>query len=202
MNPKELIKNINASCRKSISSAFNLSLCDRNRNANWIHYILEGTSSAVNKQDTVRVLNWFDDFWLFFEIKFFLSKKRNVKDNIQIIISLSVFQGNDSDSEKYQLFRGEWDDYNTSDEKHAQPHWHISSRQEIDTTFNEFGDGFGDQVFKREKLKMIDVKRIHFAMNADWQSNGKHVHTMENEQQVVDWLQGMLAYIRNELENI
>ena len=198
MNPRKLIDAINSSCKKSIDSAFNLSLHNR-CNHNLLHFIIDGTSYAVNKHELVKVLKWFDDFWLFLEIKFELQS--------HTFISLSVFQGKDFDSKKYQLFRAEWDDYDNSDEKHAQPHWHISSNQTIENTFIEYADILEKQdflhEFESEKQKMIDVKRIHFAMNGDWQRiGGTHIHKMENEQQIVRWLQGMLNHLRAELESV
>ena len=205
MDPKELIKCINASCKKSISSAFNLSLCSHNHN--FIHFVIDGTYFAVNKHELVKVLKWFDDFWLFLEIKFNLPKKR-VKRNkeIQIQISLSVFHGVESDDKKQQLFRAEWDDYDNLDEKHAQPHWHITANQAIDNTFEKYLDNDFEEsdflITGNKKQKILDVSELHFAMSGNWQNNEKHVHEIENEQQVVNWLQGMLAHVRIELESL
>jgi len=202
MNIKKFIDCINENCKKSINSKFNLSLSDRNYNL--FHYAIDGTSDAVNKDELVKVLNWFDNYWLFFEIKFV---KIGKKEKPQINISLSVFQGNDFDNNKYQLFRAEWDDYNNHNEKHAQPHWHITSSQAIESIFETHADVFSEseflQEFGKEKQKVLDVKRIHFAMNGDWQHNsGNYIHKIEDEQQVVRWLQGMLDYLRTELENL
>jgi hypothetical protein len=88
MNPEKLIDCINKKCKKSINPAFNLSLF--NKNYKFIHYTINGIFSAVNRDESVKVLNWFDNFWLFLEIKF-----ENIyrKEGQQIIISLSVFQG-------------------------------------------------------------------------------------------------------------
>ena len=206
MKPEELIKCINASCKKSISPAFNLSRCSHNYH--FIHFVVDGTSYAVNnKEEQTKVLNWFDDFWLFLEIKFRLPQNKAVKNkNTEVNISLSVFHGKDTDNKKHQLLRAEWDDYDNPDEKYAQPHWHITSNQTTENIFIEYTNEFDNQdflpEFDDEKPKMIDVKRIHFAMNGDWQNNGKHVHRIENEQQVVSWLQGMLNHLRAELENL
>jgi hypothetical protein len=205
MKPEKLIEDVNKNCKISIHKSFHLA-----RN-NAYHYTIEGTSFAINKfemsPESVKVLKWFDDFWLFLEIKFFIENKK-VKQKItpqtNTFISLSVFQGQDTDNEKYQLFRAEWDDYNNPGEKHAQPHWHITSNQSIENTFEKYADAFDKQDFlqllETEKQKVFDVKKIHFAMNGNWQAGTNHIHQINDEQQIVNWLQGLLAHIRTELE--
>jgi len=205
MNPDELITCINKGCKNTINTSFNLMLYHDYPNSR--HYVIDGTSYAVNNQELVKVLNWFDDFWLFLEITFNLNKKsvgKKIELQKHTLISLSVFQGKDSDDRKCQLFRAEWDDYNNPNEKHAQPHWHITSSQAIENTFDEYANVFEEQdflqVLESEKQKVFDVKKIHFAMNGDWQNNRTHVHKMESEQQIVRWLQGVLTHLRIELE--
>jgi hypothetical protein len=176
-------------------------------------YIIEGTSFALNRFPNdlreVKVFNWIHNFWLFLEIKYKTETKKTDKridPQIDIIISLSVFQGEDSEKEKTQLFRAEWDNYSHSDKKKAQPHWHITSSQAIENIFIKHAGDLEQQSFlqllKSEKQKVIDVKNIHFAMNADWQNKGTHWHKMDDEQQIVRWLQGMLNYLRAELERL
>jgi hypothetical protein len=206
MKPEKLIETINKSCKNSISNAFNLA-----RN-NAFHYIIEGTSSAINRfelpLESVKVLKWFDNFWLFLEIKFLVEKKkveRKIIPQTSTLISLSVFQGQDTDNEKHQLFRAEWDDYNNPDEKHAQPHWHITSNQSIKNTLYKYTDAYDKQGFlqllESEKQNVFDVKKIHFAMNGNWQAGTNHIHRINDEQQIVNWLQGLFAHIRIELES-
>ncbi|MDR3260680.1 MAG: hypothetical protein LBT78_02480, partial [Tannerella sp.] len=106
-------------------------------------------------------------------------------------------------AEKYQLFRAEWDDFNNPDEKHAQPHWHITSNQAIEKSLKEYSSYDNDfsSILEQEKNKILDVRKIHFAMNGNWQNGDNHIHKMEDEQQIVKWLQGMLYYLRTELES-
>jgi hypothetical protein len=204
MKPKKLIEDINKSCKISINKAFHLKIDNASR------YIIEGTSLAVNRFETppeyVKVLKWFDDFWLFLEITFHMGNKevkRKITLQTNTFISLSVFRGQDTDNEKYQLFRAEWYDYNNPGEKHAQPHWHITSSQAIENTFNKYADAFDKQDFlqllESEKRNVFDVKKIHFAMNGNWQAGSNHIHQIADEQQIVNWLQGLLAHIRTEL---
>jgi hypothetical protein len=211
MNPDKLIDSINKSCKNSIDRRFNLAVNKNKSQHNLIYYVIDGTSSAVNRfdipQESVKVLDWFNNFWLYLEIRFSkVQKDINGKMKIQksIRISLSVFQGKDNDNEKYQLFRAEWDDYNSSEEKHAQPHWHITSSQAIENTFYKYADTFEKrdflQLLETEIQNVFDVKKIHFAMNGNWENNDGHIHKIKNEQQIVRWLQGIFSHLRTELE--
>jgi hypothetical protein len=224
MDSRNLIYLINKECKKSVSPSFKLTTCN-NHNHLLHHYVIEGTSFAVNRfdipQEAVKVLKWFSNFWLFLEIKFLDEKKnrkgeRKIETKTSTFISLSVFQGQNADNEKYQLFRAEWDDYaiwdeseklnknNNSEKKHAQPHWHITSGLAIENTFREYAANLDDSDFisllEDEKNKVFDVKKIHFAMNGDWANGNDHIHKMDDEQQIVNWLQGMLFHLRDELE--
>ncbi|GHT55410.1 hypothetical protein FACS189446_6670 [Bacteroidia bacterium] len=101
--------------------------------------------------------------------------------------------------------RIKWDDYNNSEEKHhPQPHWHITSNQAIEKTLKEYANDFKQDDFisllEQEKEKIVDVKQVHFAMNGNWHIDGNHTHKIENEQQIVKWLQGVLSHLRAELE--
>ena len=139
----------------------------------------------------------------------FIAEKLKIGNKQETIIhtniSLSVYEGEDSDDRKIQLFRAEWDDMNNPNEKHSQPHWHITSSQAIEKTFEEYSNHFdnGDfiSLLEKEKSKLLDVKRIHFAMNGNWQENQTHIHTIKNSEQVSKWLKGLISHIRLELEN-
>jgi hypothetical protein len=207
MDPKKLVNLINNNIKIIID---NFRLVQSKHDSSL--YIIDGRSSALNShknsQETVRVLKWFNDFWLFLSIKFNLyTREIDVinKFHINTLISLSVFQGDDSDNKKYQLFRAEWDDYGTSEKMHAQPHWHITSSQALETIFLEYADFYNEsefvEEFEKEKQKVLDVKKIHFAMNGDWQMSGSHIHKIKDEQQVVKWLQGILSHLKKELKN-
>ena len=208
MNVIKLVNCINKTCKNIISPAFNLK--EQNGGNDFYHFTVEGASNAVNRFDmspaSVKVINWFENFWLYFEIKFFIEKKkieRKIESQINICISLSVFQGLDSDNKKNQLFRAEWDDYNNPKKEHAQPHWHITSSQAIENIIEAYASISNEsdffQMLEKERQNVIDVKKIHFAMNGDWQNGKTQTHKIENEQQVVKWLQGMLYYLREEL---
>jgi len=155
-------------------------------------------SFAINRHKNyaseVNVLHWFDDFWLFIEMQI-LNRRKS--------ISISIFQGEQNDKAKCQLLRAEWDDYGNTGESHAQPHWHITSNQAIEETFKKYAEitddgGFIDTL-KAEKSKVIDINRIHFAMNGNWQNNETHIHKIDDETKIVNWLKGVLTHLKNEL---
>ncbi|MDR2652442.1 MAG: hypothetical protein LBC68_09050 [Prevotellaceae bacterium] len=207
MNPEKIKESVNKGCKNFFDKRFELTKCETPNNRRL--YVIKGTSWAVNRfdipQESVQVLNWFDDFWLYLEIKFSTNTetiRKNVK-TFDIHISLSVFQGEDNDNEKYQLFRAEWADYNNPDEKRAQPHWHITSSQAIENTFYKYANSFVRddfiQLLENEKQKVFDVKKIHFAMNGNWANNNMYIHKITDEQQVAKWLQGVLSHLRYEL---
>lgn len=150
-----------------------------------------------NGGENVKVMKWFNDFWLFVQI--------NIASTTAII-SLSVFQGIETDPIKMQLFRAEWDDYGDGINKHAQPHWHFLSNKVIENTVSSFAeiipevkDTF-EEVLKEEKNKVIDLNKFHFAMNADWINNKSHVHLINNDQILANWFGGLLGYLKGELE--
>jgi len=210
MNPEKLIGLLNECCKKTISKEFKLNKKYIQNNKRY--FVLDGTSSAINRLGTsseeVKVLRWFKVFWLYFAIAFEAINKKKGRKTITettIKISLSVFQGKDGDNEKYQLFRAEWDDYNDPNASHAQPHWHITSSQAIENSINKYTETFEQQDFinllESEKQKVFDVTKIHFAMNGNWHNENSHINKIENEQQIVNWVQGVLHHLRTELNS-
>ena len=165
--------------------------------------ITENCSEAYddygNGGDSVKVVKWFSDYWLFVEIKFHHPKG--------ILITLSVFQGEETDNYKNQLFRAEWDDYEDGSMNHPQPHWHFLSNKVIENTVSSFAeivpndikDTF-EEVLTEEKNKTIDLSKFHFAMNGDWNNTSVHIHTINNEHNIAQWFGGLLAYIKTELK--
>ena len=193
-----LISEINNSCKIFFFFfTFHFSLSNTNR----FKFTGINFSKAINNYndilDEINVIKWFNDFWIYAEIKF---------ENQNSFISVSVFQGENNDNVKHQLFRAEWDDYNNEDEKHPQPHWHITSNQVIERTFEELANMQDSDDFvsllKEEKTKIIDVNKIHFAMNGNWINNDREVHSISDEKKIVKWFQGLLAHIKIQLEYV
>lgn len=202
-----IVEKINKECK--ILFVDNFKLVPHKGHHNIFVYKIEGNSYALNRYDfePVKVLRWFNKFWLYLEVKFIIEKSKHINKFIEIThtnISLSVYEGDDDNEKKIQLFRAEWDDMNNPSEKHSQPHWHITSSQAIEKTFEEYSNHFdnGDfiSLLEEEKTKLFDVKKIHFAMNGNWQDDQTHVHTIYSSDQVAKWLKGLLSHIRLELE--
>jgi len=202
-----IVESINNECKVLFVESFKL--IPSNGHHNISVYRIEGNSLAYNRIDSepVKVLKWFDRFWLYIEVKFINQRTKVINKIIQNTytnISLSVYDGDDNDDLKVQLFRAEWDDMNNPEEKHSQPHWHITSSQAIEKTFENYSNHFdnGDFItlFEEEKAKLFDVKKIHFAMNGNWHNDQTHVHEIRNSDQVAKWLKGLMSHIRVELE--
>lgn len=201
INPANVIAKINKFCKNYFSeSSFRLI------QKNYLSYIVSGDnlSNAINRHHNsnkvVNVIKWFADFWLYLEIRF---KQAEEKD-FQVFISLSVFQGEQTDNAKLQLFRAEWDNFD-NDEVHPQPHWHFYSDTWNAETFSEFirtpneGSDFINML-NEEKSKTIELNRVHFAMNGQWGTNGSHLHRIHDENTITNWLMGLLGHIKTQLE--
>ncbi len=196
--PLTLIAAINKNCKPLFTeSTFILSPSSTNRFKITGSYPSKAINNYNNIQEEINVIKWFDDFWIYINIKF---------ENENTFISISIFQGLENDERKNQLFRAEWDDYNNTDEKHPQPHWHITSNQAIENTFGEFAeifkeDGFIDEL-KNQKAKIIDINKIHFAINGNWINDEKEIHSLDNEIKIVKWFVGLLTHIKVQLKYV
>lgn len=204
-----IIDKINKDCKALF--VHNFKLVPSKGHHNIYVFRIEGNSFALNRYgyEPVKVLSWFDSFWLYLEVKFIFEESKvgkRIVETKHTNISLSVYEGTNDDDRKFQLFRAEWDDMNNPSEKHSQPHWHITSSQAIENTFEEYSKHFdnGDflSVLEKEKENLFDVKQIHFAMNGNWQENKTDIHIIENADQISKWLRGLLNHIRIELSSL
>lgn len=194
----ELIEDINSNCRFLFPNQL-FKLEERGKSFNSTIYIIQGNSKALNKKkndtEEVSVLHWFEDFYIYIEIRFV---------STHTFISLSVFKGKDDDYEKHQLFRAEWDDYDRENESHAQPHWHITTDKAISDNFEKYlGESEKNtlEFFELSKSEVFDIKNFHFAMLGNWQQDESHVHKISEKEKVVKWLIGLLQHIKVELDN-
>lgn len=154
----------------------------------------------------VKVLKWFDDFWLYKEIRLVPELKKYPN----IFVTISIFQGSADDNVKSQLFRAEWDNYNDNSSVHPQPHWHIypykydSKTYEDFEAYNDMRDsevneqGFEAQL-KKKKAELIDIRYVHFAMNGKWSNNEGCVNKIQKDTELINWLSGILAHIKEQL---
>lgn len=164
-------------------------------------YCSDAYDDYGNSGENIKVVKWFSDYWLFVEIRFHQPQG--------ILITLSVFQGEETDIFKNQLFRAEWDDYGDGDTSHPQPHWHLLSNKSIENTVSSFAEIAPDdikdtfeEVLNEEKSKSIDLSKFHFAMNGDWNNTSVYVHPVNNEDSLARWFGGLLAYLKTELKYI
>lgn len=198
INHSSLIQAINNRCKLFfLEGDFRLNLYSSSKDA--FYYRIDGYSLAINHRkndkEQINVLKWFKSFWIYLEIKFI---------DKDIFISLSIFQGENSDDKKHQLFRLEWDDRENHIEKHPQPHWHITTDFAIAESYKEFANAVQNETFETFELvksEIIDIKKIHFAMNGNWYNQGEHIHKLDNEEKTVNWIQGVLKHLRTELDN-
>lgn len=165
---------------------------------------LQGTSLAINFRgnypEETKVLHWFADFYIYIEVRF-------LKNYTHKMISLSIFQGQEIDNKKNQLFRAEWDDYNIDTETRPQPHWHITRDNAIYDKFsdltnhNDEKEKVGFEFFEEVQTEVFDTKKIHFAMSGNWQNKLSPVHKIEDASKVIAWMEGLLEHIKYELKN-
>ena len=104
----------------------------------------------------------------------------------------------------YELVSIFLDDYNNPEEKHPQPHWHMTVHQGIEKTFEELAQIEDTDTFvnllKEEQSKVIDMKKFHFAMIGNWINGETHVHSLADNSKIVRWFQGLLSHLKIQLE--
>lgn len=157
-----------------------------------------------NFNELINVISWFNEFWFYFHIKFILGDATD-----KIFISTSVFQGKIDDNIKTQLFRAEWDNFN-GNTIHPQPHWHfypVAIESKALEDFEEFmrlqkEEGFEDYMRTSPKPGLIDLRKIHFAMNGQWADGKTHIHQINEEKELLSWLSGLLKHIKEQLEYV
>lgn len=160
-----------------------------------------------NDRTPINVINWFDDIWVFIEIKFIPTPNKRAFPNT--IFSLSIFQGTVEDKEKTQLFRAEWDNYVENKNNHSQPHWHIYQhkyKRKVHQDFEEFlelKEKDTDFISYKENGKdLVEINKFHFAMNGDWSSNNSEFHSISEELDLTNWFNGLLNHLKMELEYV
>lgn len=161
-----------------------------------------------NEREKVKVIKWFDDFWLYFEIKYYPSQKGK---EFSANITISIFQGISEDEIKTQLFRAEWENF-TNNNIHPQPHWHIypfkyeSKYHEDFEKFMKFKAedvGFENIIKQTNKTNLININDFHFAINGNWiKEDENHIHELKNAEDLFKWLYGILGHIKSQLEYV
>ena len=196
---KKVIKEVN-NLLKIYFPESNLQLIGKNNG-----FALSGnaTSKAINNYENnteeVTVIQWFNHFWIYVDINLKSKGSRNNFPNI--FASISIFQGDETDRTKNQLFRAEWDNYRDPNQKHPQPHWHIYPVQYHHQSFNEYLEATKEfaEFLSEDQENVIEIKKIHFAMNGQWANQESHIHEINDEKSLVHWLTGLLEHIGTQL---
>lgn len=183
----------------------------------------------------VNVVKWIDDYWIkltinlkkiAIETTFTNNKKSGItkkdyekalfeknlkidKDFFETKISISLFKGDYDPFLKHQLFRAEWDNYSTSQNKHPQPHWQFYQlneyKKELDLLTSDFESFTTEDELNQfsETLKPdFDFKKFHFAMNGNWINDENEIHSLNNEGKISKWIIGLLNHIKLQLEHL
>ena len=174
------------------------------------YYVISGNNISKaknnnkNNPEEINVINWFDDYWLYFEITFYNLEK----ESYQINLSISVFQGK-TDDLKLQLFRAEWDNWEDN-KTHPQPHWHIYPGKYNSDIFSDFETyiglrkesegGFSEFIETSQSTTLLEMTDFHFAINGQWAEKKGHIHKVENIDSLCDWITGLLGHIKEQLE--
>ncbi len=170
-------------------------------------YQSDAVNIRKNERIPIKVINWFDDIWVYIEIKFIPTPDKRVFPNT--FFSLSIFQGIVADDEKTQLFRAEWDNYNQKENSHSQPHWHIyphKYKMKVYQNFEDFLDLTEEDEdflsYKESAKDLVDINKFHFAMNGQWSENNSEIHSISEEKDLTNWFNGLLNHIKMELEYV
>ncbi|MEB3193352.1 MAG: hypothetical protein VKL42_23665 [Snowella sp.] len=51
-----------------------------------------------------------------------------------------------------------------------------------------------------DQSNIVEIKKIHFAMNAQWSDNGSHIHEINDQETLFNWILGLLKNIKFQLE--
>ncbi len=204
LTPKDVINAINKATEPFLMEKGSPFCLSQYHSSSYRLRINDNSSTAYNNYgndgENVNVIKWFEDFWLFVDISFLRPSGT--------IISLSIFQGEETNPNKIQLFRAEWDDYDDGSLAHPQPHWHFLTNKLVENNAKEFADLLGEEketfeeFLDNEMNKIIDLSKFHFAMNGDWPNSKLHVHQINDAAILANWFGGLLAYLKTELDFI
>lgn len=179
-------------------------------NKDGVSYILDGSSTALNRFDNreiVKVHPLFDDFWIYVCLTFLRERIGKKTASLRPFISVSFFYGEENDPEKVQLFRAEWDSYN-NENSHPQPHWHITTNQSIERVIHDFTDSStedGDiflELLREEERVALNIDKMHFAMAGQWATDGNMVQNIDDPKTLALWLKNLINHVCTELRYI
>jgi hypothetical protein len=130
-----------------------------------------------------------------------------VKQGIRTGMNSAFYQGQISSQEKRKIFRAEW---MLDKGNHAQPHWHIHKsysegllmKKAPQFTEEDTIMEFGAEALETTSYKNDDLKNFHFAMSSRWHKNEPHNNSLNELNELVQWLDGCINYINEQLNYI
>jgi hypothetical protein len=146
------------------------------------------------------------NIWFTFSLKFDIQMETEKKYKyILTDANIKIFQINDQI--RPLLFRAEFAK-NKDGDNHAQPHWQFEPYLYKGFSENDFNTLLE---LTKEEIELTDnkpitvfnISKIHFSMTSNWHRSltNKDNHIIEiNEQNVVNWLDGCLGYIVEQMK--
>lgn len=119
-------------------------------------------------------------------------------------VSIIIFEGSATDSEKMPILRAEWDALD-SESKHAQPHWHVYThgpQSSVNSRFDEIEDvkSFGETQDTDVKGILEQTPKIHFAMASQWHDKASGSSSVDlTDECITYWIPSCVQYIKEQL---
>ena len=155
------------------------------------------SSKAETSDRVYSVIPFFEEgdvkYWLGASVDIEAGRECFLKD-----VSLIVFEGERTDPVKNAAFRAEWHDFDDTEHRHAQPHWHVYSiiDESIQESRSILGEGPEIKDFKAGRL--VPNRQFHFAMGSQWQLDSDLHMCRLDFNNLYKWLNGCVNYIRGQ----
>jgi hypothetical protein len=170
-------------------------------------------SDALSRSQKIKVVNLFEDYWLAFTIFFGINPIPSMSKHFEYFIHeiyLKIYYGLNLDIDKQLLFRAEWSRNDSGPFEHAQPHWHFHPHEifvlappDTHNFFIELKEEEKELVDVNQSSQKVnsDISRFHFSMTNDWHNGNTRSHMITlDENNIVNWLGGLLKHISNQLK--
>lgn len=166
---------------------------------------LDGTEEVVYNGRLVKALQWFDDIWIYLNIKLKSEELQIGKKDIPFT-SICFFQNVDGKGKLVPFIRAEWDSYAPDDAySHPQPHWHVNNMKDSVLTFNDLSEDHSEllsELLSEQVNTFVNIYAMHFAMAGNWFSDGNMITECKSEKQLIDWIWNLLLHVRKEIEYV
>lgn len=179
--------------------------------SDFVYQITGGFESrALSKDETIQVVNFFNNYWITFKLFFGINEISNKQYEYFIYeVYIKLFFGENSNINKKLLFRAEWSSNNSGIYEHSQPHWHfhpnevfLISKFEDYQSFLKLKEEEKDlfNITDNENDSTYDITKFHFSMTNEWHNGKSRSHIINlDENNITQWLDGLLNHIKNQL---